>query len=1049
MRIHSLDINAYGPFPGTISLDFDDLNEAGIFLLNGPTGSGKSSILDAICYALYGSTSSGRTDLKSRFAEPEAQPWVKLECSVAGKRYRIFRSPEYMRPKKRGSGFTREQANVTIEVFDAKAGNWEEDASVTRHKDAGDFMYSVIGLTAQQFNQVMLLPQGKFQQFLVAKSADREELLKKLFSTREFERIQQILEDKAKDAEAKATEAEAALRSLIERAQRAEKAADLPAARQLLVGDTGADQVDATNAGEQPPSPDWQELDPAAALSLTQQLLDDVTELNRVATDRTQTAAAEIAELRQQEVSLGELKRHWDQYRALLSQQEQLDSRREQVAKAEADLALHRRAAAVLPLLTALERATAALNDSQGRLEAVIGNLGSSTDTALAGIDSAAPERALLIDVQSLTDDVQTEHQVAELNRQAENLNDLARSDQLLTSLMQERAQADKKTEGLEKALDAASAAVLEQERHLAELTANFNALEDAGAQLAAAQTQCDTAESAVALARKLEAGRKRVEVAEAEAASTQKTRQEASARAESLQQQRFDRAAQTLASNLQPGQPCAVCGSQEHPAPATFTKEVPAISAEEVKKAIAVRDQAESRAQAALVELTSAQTSVTELVAAGASDLASALTRRQQAQSSLDETQSKVLRRTELAQQRADAETGHKRRREAESSSATALAQHRALLGSLKERIEKEEAVLEKHRQPVGFAQRAASLSKVAQSLVSALSTQQESERLAKARAQAEEELTQVLETGGFSNETEALQGHLPVEQERALTALVQTHQQEQFTLAGHLASKAMADIAARVQRGEEPPTPQALNEATQLRHSSEQERDTYLRAGVRIGAAQQEFTNLTTELATSLSHNQELLALAHRARSLAATATAAKSSENTLRMTLTTYVLAAQLEEVAQAASEHLEQMTHGRYTLEHTDDAEGRGSKSGLGLTVRDAWHGATRHPSTLSGGETFMASLCLALGLADVVQRTNGGIEIDTLFVDEGFGSLDEETLEEVMTTLDSLREGGRVIGLISHVAEMKNRIARQVQLTTSPTGSSLKPETGAA
>lgn len=256
------------------------------------------------------------------------------------------------------------------------------------------------------------------------------------------------------------------------------------------------------------------------------------------------------------------------------------------------------------------------------------------------------------------------------------------------------------------------------------------------------------------------------------------------------------------------------------------------------------------------------------------------------------------------------------------------------------------------------------------------------------------------------------------------------------------------MTGIAARVQRGEEYPTPQALQEVIQLRQSRERARDTYLRTGVRLSAAYQELTSIVTELTTSLGYNQELLVQALRARSLAATATAAKSSDNALRMTLTTYVLAAQLEEVAQAASEHLEQMTHGRYTLEHTDDAEGRGSKSGLGLTVRDAWHGATRHPSTLSGGETFMASLCLALGLADVVQRTNGGIEIDTLFVDEGFGSLDEETLEEVMTTLDSLREGGRVIGLISHVAEMKNRITRQVQLTTSPTGSSLKSETGA-
>ncbi len=441
MRIHSLEINAYGPFPGTISLDFNELNEAGIFLLNGPTGSGKSSILDAICYALYGSTSSGRTDLKSRFAEPEAQPWVKLECSVAGKRYRIFRSPEHLRPKKRGSGLTREQASVTIEVFDAKVGNWEEDASVTRHKDAGDFMYSVIGLTAQQFNQVMLLPQGKFQQFLVAKSADREELLKKLFSTREFERIQQILDDKAKGSEAKAAEAEAAVRSLIERAQRAEKAADITTARQLLVGDTGTTLPEATSTGEQPVKPDWLELTSEGALSRTQQLRDDVAELNRVAIDLTDTAAAEIAELRQQETALGELERHWVQYRDLQAQEEELESQREQITEAEASLALHRRAATVLPMMTAQERTDAAVKDAQDRLETVTSRLETAIENALTGIAAAAPEYTLLTNVQNLADYDETEDQVADLNRYIENLNDFARSDRQLISLVQERRQ--------------------------------------------------------------------------------------------------------------------------------------------------------------------------------------------------------------------------------------------------------------------------------------------------------------------------------------------------------------------------------------------------------------------------------------------------------------------------------------------------------------------------------------------------------------------------------------------------------------------------------
>ena len=154
MRIHRLELTAYGPFPGTITLDFDDLNREGIFLLNGPTGSGKSSILDAICFALYGTTSSGRTDLKSRFAEPHVQPRVILDCTIGTDRYRIDRSPAYERPKKRGQGTITEQAKTLVEKFDATTGSWEPDPAITRHKDAGDFMLSVLGLNAQQLSLI-------------------------------------------------------------------------------------------------------------------------------------------------------------------------------------------------------------------------------------------------------------------------------------------------------------------------------------------------------------------------------------------------------------------------------------------------------------------------------------------------------------------------------------------------------------------------------------------------------------------------------------------------------------------------------------------------------------------------------------------------------------------------------------------------------------------------------------------------------------------------------------------------------------------------------
>jgi len=199
------------------------------------------------------------------------------------------------------------------------------------------------------------------------------------------------------------------------------------------------------------------------------------------------------------------------------------------------------------------------------------------------------------------------------------------------------------------------------------------------------------------------------------------------------------------------------------------------------------------------------------------------------------------------------------------------------------------------------------------------------------------------------------------------------------------------------------------------------------------------EQLAELAPRVTKSLDQLEPLAARADEARRLADLA--AGQGANTLRMTLSAFVLAARLEEVAAAASERLLAMTSGRYSLIHTDARRGAG-RSGLGLLACDAWTGIDRDTSTLSGGETFLASLALALGLADVVTAEAGGTRIEALFVDEGFGSLDEETLDEVMTVLDGLREGGRMVGIVSHVAELKQRIPAQIRVHKGHSGSHL-------
>jgi exonuclease SbcC len=170
-----------------------------------------------------------------------------------------------------------------------------------------------------------------------------------------------------------------------------------------------------------------------------------------------------------------------------------------------------------------------------------------------------------------------------------------------------------------------------------------------------------------------------------------------------------------------------------------------------------------------------------------------------------------------------------------------------------------------------------------------------------------------------------------------------------------------------------------------------------------------------------------------------------AGTSADNALRMRLSSYVLAARLSEIATLANERLTTMSDGRYTLEYTDARAAKGARSGLGLLVRDAWTGQTRETSSLSGGESFMASLALALGMGDAVRAEAGGFDLQTLFVDEGFGSLDEESLEQVMAVLDTLREGGRAVGIVSHVTELRTRIPHQLQVIKHRAGSSIRTQ----
>jgi exonuclease SbcC len=330
-------------------------------------------------------------------------------------------------------------------------------------------------------------------------------------------------------------------------------------------------------------------------------------------------------------------------------------------------------------------------------------------------------------------------------------------------------------------------------------------------------------------------------------------------------------------------------------------------------------------------------------------------------------------------------------------------------------------------------------SLQDAAGTLEKAVEAQAQLEKARTRAAEARHQLELALPDAGFSTGEDARAQLLARDEAASLQEEVRAGHDEQARIAELFASDDLV-LALKEQAANLVVDEARLDE---LRADASRARQEARDAGLAAGLASRCMESLTAirhdygELASSGREPRE------RAQLLTSLADAAAGrGENSYRMSLNSYVLAARLEQVALAASERLVAMSDGRYLLQHTDAKAARGAKSGLGLEVVDQWTGHRRDTSTLSGGESFMASLSLALGLADVVQQESGGIQIETLFVDEGFGSLDEQSLEQVMDALEGLRDGGRVVGLVSHVGEMKQRIGTQLQVVKGRNGSTL-------
>ncbi|MGC0333455.1 exonuclease SbcC [Streptomyces sp. SAI-170] len=987
MRLHRLDLTAFGPFGASHSVDFDALSAAGLFLLHGPTGAGKTSVLDAVCYALYGSVPGARlgTNLRSDHAAPGTRTSVTLELTVAGRRLEITRQPPWERPKKRGAGTTLDKAQTWLREH--RAGAWKDLSR--SHQEIGEEITQLLGMSREQFCQVVLLPQGDFARFLRADAEARGKLLGRLFDTQRFADVEKRLAERRRTTQAGVHEGDAALLADAHRMQQA--AGDAMELPELTPGEPGLAEAVLSAA--------------AVARSTAREQLTvahcrlAAAESAQAAADRALEDVRETARLQRRFTEARE--------RALLLQERSDDHRadRERMERG-------RKAEAVAPALELRDFA-----EAEHRRAAA----------------AEAHARALLPDTFA---DAGAPGLAAAARRAAEELGGLEsarRAEQRLAELVAERAGLDRQERADEDVLAEADAWLAEWDTVRATLQARIDAAQEAATRAEQLAVQREPAR------RRLDAAVRRDRLATEAAAAQQQALASAdhAVRARThwldLKEQRLNGIAAELAANLRDGEACAVCGATEHPAPARRVDghvdrdtEERALAASQ--RAEETRAQDERRLAGLREELAAATAEAGDAPTARLTEEAEELERRY----TRARGEASDLHPAHEELRRAEAE--HRRRTDARQEAALRSASRAARRDALdRERTALEGELTEARGALDSVAARAAQLERQTVLLDAAAEAARAAEDAAQRLKDADARLADAAFRAGFDTPQAAADALLDDDAHRTLQRRLDAWQTEEAAVRAVLAE---ADTAAAAQC---PPADLAGAEQA----AADAARRVREAASARDAADRRrtELDRLSRHAAAGVRRLAPLREEYDRVARLAAL-TAGTAADNERKMRLESYVLAARLERVAAAATVRLRRMSSGRYTLVHSDDRSGRG-RSGLGLHVVDAWTGRERDTSTLSGGETFFASLALALGLADVVTDEAGGVRLDTLFIDEGFGSLDDQTLDEVLDVLDSLRERDRSVGIVSHVPDLRRRVHAQLEVVKGRSGSTLR------
>ena len=1015
MKPLKLTLQAFGPFAKTEHIDFSVLGTNPLFLINGPTGAGKSSILDAICFALYGQTTGAERDgaqMRCDNAAAELLTEVILDFSLGGKIYRIRRIPAQERPRTRGEGTTQQTPEAQLWILDGSA---EGELLVAKKvNDATTKISELLGLNVEQFRQVIVLPQGKFRELLMANSKDREAIFSQLFQTHIYKRIEDLL--KAQSAEIRRAVADN---------------------NQQIIGVLQTASVGSDT-----------ELDDEV-LQLAPQLTHATTLKAQAQQAQTQAALAkqqaEALKQRFDELTKKELELENKQalQPGMLNQQKVLDD----AINADKIQPIYKN---YLEKSAALNKLTQDIADSTEAIK-----IATLEKTAAENLLNAAKQTAL---------------KITELNKQQFQLNQftaqVTQLESARTTLTSQQAKAKASQTKLDAELKKQTQLTTQQTEkenlstalthELTTLSTQQIALADQRSKLEKRTTLEQVRTQKIALEKNVASALKLFNTKQSQCEASQLNARETELAWHIGQ-------AALLAAELKSGEPCLVCGSKDHPQPAHIKDTAALVTQAHLDAARAAEEKARIALQKAEADLNKATIEVTT-IQRQISELEESL--NELAQQSLDAiTQTVKTTETEvnrLLQVQKDQEallltittiknnlatitTNLSSLQTLANDDKSALIQATTVVTQLENQIPEAyrdakklitelsaiEARIKQLNQAVTHAQEQFEN----KSLNLEAKTARHTELLVQEKALILENTETTLSWNTalahscFADVHTFQAALLPETKQRTIKNIIETFTTE-LTGLQSVVAQLKTDLAT-----------QTLPDLIKIEQALI-DRTAEFSLADKVWRQLEEHNNLLSNIKKQLSDIKAKTAELDAQYQIVGTLSDVANGTSGKRISLQRFVLSVLLDDVLIQASQRLNLMSKGRYRLLRREDAIGGNAAAGLDLEVEDSYTDKSRPVATLSGGESFMAALSLALGLSDVVQSYAGGIKLDTLFIDEGFGSLDSESLDLAIKTLIDLQSSGRMIGIISHVSELKEQMALRIDVNSARDGSSI-------